>query len=290
MGDKRHIYTNKEPKRIQKRKNLKAVKIARYVIVGLAVAFALFPIVWTVLTSVKFPSDILHSPPIWLPKELTFAHYIGVQELNGYKSFKDSLIIAGLSTACVVVIGSLAAYSITRWKTGGKSFPLGLLTLRVLPPIAVVFPVFLFFKELRIIDTYLAIILMHLVFNLPFTVWMMRGFFREIPQEAQESARIDGCSEVGVFWRVVLPLAAPGLIVTAMFCFIFSWQEYPYALILARRRVIPLSVFLPSLFGQQMIMWGEVGAISTISMLPLFALGILARKYFVRGLTMGTVK
>jgi len=290
MGDKRYMYTIKEPKRIQKRRNLKVVKIVRYVIVGLAVAFALFPIVWTVLTSVKFPSDILHSPPIWLPKKLTFVHYIGVQELNGYKSFKDSLIIAGLSTACVIVIGSLAAYSVTRWKTGGKSFLFGLLTLRVLPPVAVVFPVFLFFKELRLIDTYLAIILMHLVFNLPFTVWMMRGFFWEIPQEAQESARIDGCSEVGVFWRVVLPLALPGLIVTAMFCFIFSWQEYPYALILTRRRVMPLSVFLPSLFGQQMIMWGEVGAISTISMLPLFVLGILARKYLVRGLTMGTVK
>ena len=290
MRHQRQTYNRKDPNRIQKQKSFKKVKIGRYVIVGLAVIFALFPIVWIILTSFKLPSEILHSPPIWLPRELTFTHYIGLQELGGYKSFKDSLIIASLSTASVIIIGSLAAYSITRWKTGGKNFPFGLLTLRMLPPVAVVFPVFLFFRQLGLIDTYYAVILMHLVFNLPFTVWIMRGFFQEIPLEVEESARIDGCSEVGVLWRVVLPLSAPGLVVTAMFCFIFSWQEYPFALILTRRRVIPLSVFLPTCFGQQMIFWGEVGAVSAISMLPLFVLGILGRRYLVRGLTMGTIK
>ena len=287
---RRRRYSRMDRKQAQRLKNFKKVKVGRYFIVGLALIFALFPIVWIIVTSFKLPSEILHSPPIWIPHELPVAHYIGLQELGGYKSFKDSLIIASLSTGAVIIIGSLAAYSITRWKTGGKNFPFGLLTLRMLPPVAVVFPVFLFFRQLGLIDTYYAVILMHLVFNLPFTIWIMRGFFQEIPLEVEESARIDGCSEVGVLWRVVLPLSAPGLVVTAMFCFIFSWQEYPFALILTRRRVIPLSVFLPTCFGQQMIFWGEVGAVAVISMLPLFVLGILGRKYLVRGLTMGTIK
>lgn len=262
----------------------------RYIILGLAVIGVLFPIVWIILTSVKVPSEIYHSPPIWIPRELIVSHYIGLEELGGYKSFRDSLIIAGSSSALVVLIGSLAAYGVARWRAGGKNFPLALLTLRMLPPVAVIFPVFLFFRILGWIDTYRIIILMHLVFNLPFVIWMMRGFFREIPIEIEESAKIDGCSEAGVFWKVSLPLSAPGLVVTAVFCFIFSWQEYPFALMLTRQRVIPLSVFLPSMFGQEMIFWGEVGAVSVISMAPLFILGILARRYLVRGLTMGAIR
>jgi len=291
MDQQGQTYTKKDPKRIQKQRNFKKVKKGiYYFIVGLAVIFALFPIVWMILTSFKLPSEFLHSPPIWLPHQPSFTHYIGLQQLGGYKSFKDSLIIASSSTLLAITIGSLAAYSITRWRTGGPHFLFGLLTLRMLPPVAVVFPVFLFFRVLGWIDTYYTVILMHLVFNLPFTIWVMRGFFQEIPLEIGESARIDGCSEAGVFWRITLPLSTSGLVVTAVFCFIFSWQEYPFALVLTRTRVIPLSVFLPACFGQQMIFWGEVGATFTISILPLFALGILARKYLVRGLTMGAIK
>lgn len=276
--------------RHRQKNTLKVKIIVRYLVLGLMMSFVLFPIVWIILTSFKVPSEIQHSPPIWLPRQLTLSHYTGIQELEGYKSFKDSLIIASLSTGSVVTIGSLTAYGVTRWKAGGRNFPFFLLTLRMLPPVAVVFPAFLFFKELGWIDTYRVIIIMHLVFNLPFTVWMMRGFFREIPRQIEESARIDGCSEAGVFWRITLPLSTPGLLVTAIFCFIFSWQEYPFALVLTRQRVIPLSVFMPSMFGHQMTFWGEVGAVSTISMLPLFVLGILARKYLVRGLTMGAMR
>jgi len=278
---------------IGKEKGIKKVKIKailRYIIIVIAVILALFPIIWIVLTSFKTPSEFLHSPPIWIPRTPSFIHYIGVQKLGGFKSFKDSLIIASSSTLLSILIGSLAAYSVARWRTGGKRFTFSLLTLRMLPPVAVVFPVFLFFKQLRWIDTYRALILMHLVFNLPYTVWMMRGFFMEIPREIEESALIDGCSEIGVFSKVVLPLSSPGLVVTAIFCFIFSWSEYPFALVLTRDKVIPLSVALPGFFGQQMVFWGEVGAISTISMLPLFVLGVLARRYLVRGLTMGAIK
>ena len=262
----------------------------RYGIITFALLFALFPIVWIVLTSFKTPSEVIHSPPIWIPREPSFNHYVGALKLRGLTAFKNSMIIASASTVLSLLLGSMGAYSIAKWGTGGKLLPLSLLAMRMLPPIAVVFPVFLIFKTLQWIDTYRAVILMHLTFNLPFSIWMLRGFFAEIPKEVEESARIDGCSELGVFGKITLPLAAPGLIATGIFCFIFSWSEYPFALVLTRRNAITLSVVLPGYFGSEMIFWGEVGALSTIAILPLFILGILVKKHLTRGLTMGAVK
>jgi multiple sugar transport system permease protein len=146
------------------------------------------------------------------------------------------------------------------------------------------------FRALRWVDTYQALIIVNLTFTLPYTVWMMRSFFQEIPVEIEESALVDGASPLGAFQYIAVPLAAPGLIATGVFVFIFSWTEFFFALCLTQTRVVPLAVYLPNFFGKQMIMWGEVGAISTIAIVPLFVLSLLVQRYLVRGLTLGAIK
>jgi len=148
----------------------------------------------------------------------------------------------------------------------------------------------LYFKVFKWIDTYQAIIIVYLTFNLPYAVWMMRGFFKEIPSSIEESALVDGCSPFGAFLRISLPLVTPGLVATGVFCFIFSWMEFFFAVCLTRSRAITLSVYLPLFFGKQMVMYGQIGATSVMAMLPLFVMSFLVQRYIVRGLTLGAVK
>jgi multiple sugar transport system permease protein len=139
-------------------------------------------------------------------------------------------------------------------------------------------------------DTYQALIILHLTFNLPYAVWMMRSFFMEIPIELEEAALVDGCSPYTAFRNIALPLAAPGMIATGIFCFVFSWSEFFFGVTLTQTKVVPLAVYLPNFFGKQMVMWGEVGALSTLAVVPLFLVSIFVQRYLVRGLTLGALK
>ncbi len=159
-----------------------------------------------------------------------------------------------------------------------------------MPPVAVIFPFLLVFKTLKWVDTYQALIIVYLTFNLPYAVWMMRGFFQEIPKVIEESALVDGCTPFGTYWRIALPLATPGLVATGVFCFIFSWSEFFFAVTLTRSDAVTLSVHLANFFGKMMVMWGEVGALSVMAMIPLFFLSFVVQRYLVRGLTLGAVK
>ena len=198
-------------------------------------------------------------------------------------------IISTSATVLSLLVGSLAGYGLARYNVGGKNLPFIILSQRFMPPVVVIFPFLLFFKVLRWVDTYQALIIIYLTFNLPYAVWMMRGFFKEIPIGIEESARVDGCSPFRVFYRISLPLVAPGLVATGVFCFIFSWSEF-FAVCLTRSRVVTLSVFLPTFFGRVYIMWGEVGATSVMAMIPMFIISIIVQRYLVRGLTLGAVK
>jgi multiple sugar transport system permease protein len=262
----------------------------RYVILVLALIFFLFPIFWIIMTSFKIPEEFLSHPPRWIPRQPTFAHYVSVSGLGGYETLKNTMVIATFATLISIVLGTLCAYGLARFNVGGKNLPLWFLSQRMFPPITVAFPAFLLFRSLGWIDTYQAIDTMHLTAHLPYVIWMMRSFFRDIPVEIEESAQIDGCSIFQVFWKITLPLSAPGIIATAIFCFTFSWCELLFGLVLSRTEVVPLSVQLPRYFGQQMTFWGEIGALSTLSMLPIFTLVLLTQKFLVRGLTLGAIK
>lgn len=262
----------------------------RYVVLGAALVFFLFPIVWIILTSFKNPGEFLSHPPKWIPRQPNLTHYFAVAQLGGYKALKNTLVVSSLTTLVSIILGTPCAYSLARFRTGGKNLAFWFLSHRMLPPITVAFPVFLLFRSLGWIDTYQALILTHLTFTLPYVIWMMRSFFKDVPIEIEESAQIDGCSYWQIFSKIALPLSAPGLVATAVFCFIFSWCELLFGLVLSRTEVVPLSVQLPRYFGQQMVFWGEIGALSTLSMLPIFALTLFMQKFLVRGLTLGAVK
>ena len=262
----------------------------RYLIIIVALIFFLFPIVWIILTAFKTGEEFMLSPPIWLPHSPTLSSFVHIVKSGGLRALFNSIIIATSVTVLSLVVGSLAGYALARFKVGGENLPFFILSQRFMPPVAIIFPFLLFFKALGWMDTHQALIIVYLTFNLPYSVWMMRGFFIEIPIEIEESAFVDGCSPFRAFWSIILPLVTPGLVATGVFCFIFSWHEFFFAVCLTRSRAVPLSVYLPNFFGKEMIMWGEIGAVSLMAMVPLFFMSFVVQRYLVRGLTLGAVK
>ncbi len=253
--------------------------------------FILFPIFWVVSTAFKPPQDILNYPPVWFPSEPTLDNFdTAVEHFNGLGALKNSIIAAGGSTVLALCVGTLAAYSMARFNTGGKNLSMWLLTQRLIPAVSFIFPTFILFKALNWVDTYQALILLYAVAALPFTVWMMRGYIVEIPHEMEESALVDGCSRLGVLWRITLPLAGPGVAATAIFVFVWGWTEFLFALILARTDAVTLPVVISSFYGTQASMDGAASALALIAMLPVFVLALLMQRRLVRGLTLGAVK
>lgn len=264
--------------------------VLRYALLGGALVFFVFPLFWIVMTGFKTGSEFMAWPPVWLPRSPTLDHYRIAFSSGGIKALWNSLSLAALATMLSVAVGAPAAFGLARFRVGGHFLPTFFLSQRMLPPIALALPIFMFFRGLKLIDTYLGILLVYMLICLPYTVWMLRGFFMEIPEEVEESAMVDGCSPVQVFWHVALPLVRAGIIATAAFAYIFAWSDFLFGLILTRSRVLTLPVFMTGLFGTQMTMWGELGALSTIAVIPMFVLSLLTQRHLVRGLTMGAIK
>jgi multiple sugar transport system permease protein len=267
-------------------------KIENYVTLILATLFFLFPIFWITVTAIKQPGQYYNYPPIWFPRHPTLIHFKSVQTtgVGGYTALKNSFIITSCSTIAVMFLGSLAAYAMARFKTGGNNLAFMILSQRFLPPIAIVFPLFLMMRVIHWIDTYRVMILIYTMFNLPFVIWMLRSYFIEIPVEVEESALVDGCSRIGALFRVVMPMVFPGVIATAVFAYIFSWTEFLFAVIFSRSRVFTVPVAVSTYFGSEGQLWGEAGVMAVLSMVPIFVIGLAVQKHFARGLTLGSVK
>ncbi len=264
--------------------------MGRYAILAVAFWFFLFPIVWLMLTGIKDSGEYLHHPPIWIPHHPTLLAYRDGLAGQGGQVILNSIIVATATTVLSLAIGIPAAYSLSRWRTGGAFLPMWILSQRMMPPIAIIVPVFVLFRQLHWVDTYQGLVAVYLVFNLPFTVWLMRGFIHEIPAEIDESAHVDGAGPLQVIWRVTVPLTIGGIVATAIFVFIFCWTEFLFALVLTRVNVVTLPVHMTGLFGTMVTMWGPIGALSTITVVPMFVLTLAAQRYLVRGLTMGALK
>jgi multiple sugar transport system permease protein len=270
-------------------------KVLTVVILVTALIFFMFPVIWMFLTSFKTEAEYFSYPPVFIPEDFSFRNYFNAMAFppdgrGGLQGLRDSLIIASTTTVASVIIGSLAAYSLSRFKTGGDNFSFWILSTRMFPPVAAALPLFLIFKQIKLLDTHLALIIANTVFTLPFVIWLLKGFFDDLPVELEEAALIDGCSHWGAFTRVALPLVAPGLVATALFSFIFAWNEFMFALLLTRRTVRTLTIIVPSLVGGHEILWGEIAAIGTIAIIPGIVLALLLQRYLIRGLTMGAVK
>jgi multiple sugar transport system permease protein len=268
----------------------------RYIVVAIALAFFLFPIVWIASISIKLPADYLSNPPIWIPQEITFRHYQSVMAEKGFLALRNSLTIAGGATVISVLIGSIAAYSLARFQTGGRHLGFWLLSQRMMPPIVLVVPFFLILREAgklnpRLgLDQQIPLILIYAVFNLPYVIWTMRSYFRSVPVELEESAMMDGNTRLGALFRITLPLALPGLVATTTFAFIFAWTEFLFAVVFTRTNAVTIPVVISGFTGGQGSNWGRACALSMVATLPVFILVLLLQRHLVRGLTLGAVR
>ncbi|MBP2672801.1 MAG: binding-protein-dependent transport system inner rane component [candidate division NC10 bacterium] len=200
----------------------------------------------------------------------------------------NSLVVAFGTTLLGLIVGLPAAYSIAQWKQ--HKLALTILVARIIPGISYLIPWYILFRNLRMVDTYTALILTHLVVGLPITIWVMIGFFEDIPPDLREAALIDGCTDYGAFWRVAIPLVKPGVVATAILAFIFSWNNFLFSVILAGRntRTLPIAVF--NMIGYEEINWGPLAAAATLITLPVILLTLIIQRHIVTGLTFGAVK
>lgn len=288
------------------RRRLETVVI--YVVLVTIVVAMVFPIYWTFITGFKEPRDAFTYPPKYLPylqfKPSLYAwRDVGLikdptqrgthDPTSILNTLRNSVIIAIGSTTVSVVLGSLAAYGLARfefrrWKNRDIAF--FILSQRMLPPIALVIPYFILYSKLGLIDTWHGMIIAHTVANLPFVVWIMRGFFRGIPRELEESARIDGCSYFQAFRKIVLPLSLPGLAATSAFTTIFSWNELLFAITLTFQRAKTFPTLVAGLTHGSAALWWDISAMSLLAMVPVFIFMVLFQRYIVAGLTLGALK
>jgi len=262
-----------------------------YAAVALVLVWVLFPVVWVILGSLKAREMAAAIPPVWIfqPSLDNYASAFVIRNFG--LLFLNSLIATLASTAVVLLLGSMAGYALARFKIAGKqNILLWILSTRMFPPIAAIIPIFLLFNNLSLIDTRQGLVLLYIAFNLPFAIWIMRGFFVEVPAELDDAALVDGCSPWQAFTRVIMPLAAPGLAATAIFCMMYSWNEFLFALIISRSASQTLPIGVMGFITQRGVLWGEMSAASTVIMAPMIIFTFLVQRYLIRGLTFGAVK
>jgi len=276
------------------------LEILRYAIIVFFLTASLFPIAWLILTSFKPADDVMVSPPRFIFSPTLDNYIYALNKANFLHFIENTVYVAVVSTVIVIVLSALASYSFARYNPGGGNILFFILTTKMFPAIAVVLPYFLIFKEIGNsaigkaigigLDRPGALIVSYTMFNLPFAIWLMVSFFQDIPRELEDSARLDGYNRLKVLWRVVLPLAAPGIAVTAIFCMIFSWNEFLFAYILTRDVARTITVGVESFFTLRGILWGPVAAAATISVAPMLVFVLILQRYMVRGLTFGAVR
>ena len=251
-----------------------------------------YPIITMVLNSLRTTDEILSSSSI-IPEHVTLQNYINLNSRTSYWTFfRNSLIVAGVQTVLSIILASMAGYALSRFRSPIlRGYSRLLLMAQMFPLIMALIPLFILFRNLGLVDTYWSVILLYTTANLPFATWMFRAFFDSIPRELEEAAQVDGCSRMGVFTRVVLPLSGPGTAAVAIFTFLFSYNEYLIASIFLRdtsKMTIPVGI---QLFQQQYTSdWGSLMASATLAMLPTLVLFPFVQRYMIYGAVAGSVK
>jgi multiple sugar transport system permease protein len=269
----------------------RGIDIARFAVIGFFVIFVLVPLYWMVMTSFKPTSDYLTVPPLWFPSAPTLVHYTAALfSYGGLQGLVNSLIVSTASTFCSCVLGTMMAYSMARFNTGGQHLAFWVLSQRFLPPVAIILPIFLLFRNWGIYDTRFGLILLYTFMTLPLTVWMMYAYFRQLPKSLEEAALVDGLSRWQAMWMVAIPLAAPGIVASAVFAFIAVWTEFFFALILTSRVAFTLPTIFRAFLGFQGAQYGEGAALAATSLIPSIVLGMLVQRHLVRGLTLGAIR
>jgi multiple sugar transport system permease protein len=262
-----------------------------YVVV---IVVMLFPVYWLVITSLK-PANLAQTyPPVFFTPLLSLENYKRLwDDPNIHGFFINSLVVAVGATAFSLFFGALAAYALSKpYLRFGlrRAILLWVLLIRIFPPIVVGIPYFTLLHSLHLTDTKLGLMITHVALTLPFVIWLLLGFFQDIPAELEKAAMLDGCSVLRRFGQVALPLVLPGLAVTAIFAFILSWNEYLFAAILTSFNAKTLPVAIATFIGERRLEWGTMSALGVLMLIPPAIFAFLGQQYIVRGLTFGAVK
>jgi multiple sugar transport system permease protein len=258
---------------------------------GAVIALWLFPVFWMILTSFK-PSDQIASRVPIVVFEPTLEHYqVLLNDYHFSRFFETSFVVASLTTIVALILACPAAYALGCIEfRRSKDIAMWILSQRMLPPVAVIIPFFILFRRVELIDTPSALVVVNMVQALPFAIWLLRGFFVDVPPEVREAATLDRLGHAQILSRIVLPIAAPGIAVTAIFTFIFSWNEFLFALFLTAERATTVPVGVSQLILAYQVLWGEVSAAGSLALIPLVPVVLYMQKHIVRGMTLGAVK
>ena len=279
------------PQRRSRRPRAKLDGVGRFLLIGFFVLFVLVPLYWVFVTSIKPSEDYLAVPPVWFPSRPTLGHYTAALfAYRGLGGLLNSLVVSSSATLLSALLGTPMAYSLARFNTGGQHLSFWVLSQRFLPPVAIVLPIFLLYRNFHLNDTRFGLIIVYTVFTLPVTVWMLYAYYRQMPASLEEAALVDGCSRWQAFWSIAVPLAAPGIAAAMVFAFIACWTEFFFALVLTGRNAFTLPTVFRAFLGFQGAQYGEASALAVVSLLPSTILGMLAQKHLVRGLTLGAVR
>lgn len=278
---------NNSRARLRKRLGRALTYLALIVVSFLSLA----PILYLLITSFKEPELTFAIPPVWnfTPTLVNYEEVLGSANFGKY--FLNSLMIALSTTLIALALGTLAAYGFSRFRFRGAFWlRIGTLIPQMLPPIIIVVPLYVLFSALDWIDTQQALVVSYLTFTIPLSVWMMIGFFNDVPVELEEAAMIDGCSRFHALLRISLPLVAPGMAATAILGFLYCWNEFLYAVILTGRESRTLPVIITSFMTNRSVLWGRIAASGSLVLIPVLVFALLAQRYLVRGLARGAVK
>lgn len=266
----------------------------RIVCITIMMIMVIFPLYWLVSNSVKIPAEYLKNPPVIVPSEITQENYVQIFTKSGAgQALYNTVMVSVCSTILCVSIGSLAAYAIARGSIHNKvrsGFSLWFMIQKMYPAVCVAIPIYLVMRSVGLIDTIPGLVIVNTSFNLPMTIWLMIGFFQDVPEEIEQSGKIDGCNMLQRFFYLVLPITKPGIVAAAILVFNAAWNEFLFSAILSINKSKTLSVVVSGFITDKGLEWGPMAALSMILIVPVVILVWALQKDFVSGLTMGSVK
>lgn len=268
-----------------------AALVLRRLLLAVFAVWTIFPLYWIFTMSLKREVDILASPPAWLfaPTLESYLQILREGEILGF--FRNSLIVGIGATAVGLLVGVPAAYILARHEFKGRAdYDFWILSTRMAPPVAMLVPFFVLYRQLGLHDTHLGLIVAHVAQNLAIVIWVMKGFFSDLPPELEDAALVDGATYWQTFRRIMVPLALPGIAATGILSFLFSWNEFLFALVLTNNEARTAPVGLHAFIGYQEVQWGALSASATIMLLPVLLLLVLFQRQIIRGMTLGAVR
>lgn len=271
-----------------------AGKPVRILVIVLTMLAILFPLYWLATSAFKTRAEYLAKPPLMIPTSLTLDNFREMFLKDGLlQQFFNTFAVAAASTAVSVIFGSMSAYATVRGKFSKAvktGFGLWFMIQKMYPAIATAIPIYLVMRKLHLIDSLLSLIIMNTSFNLPLVIWLMMGFFEQVPKELDESAKIDGAGFAQRFFKIVFPVTKPGIIASAILAFIGAWNEFLFAVILSINKSKTLPVVIAGFITDKGLAWGPMAATALSTLLPILIVVWIAQKDFVQGLAMGAVK